>query len=489
MKKNISKTIKSYINYISSRLVPVFMGVISIYIYTRLLTPSEYGMLNLALTTVSFISTLFLTWLNKSSLRYYNRFKDNNSLKEFISTNVILISFLSFSLVLFFFLITSFFNLHEKYELIDIMRIGIFLVGIQGLFEFIITISRAQKNSLKYSLFVSLNSLIKVLFVYLTLKLTNYKVKGILFSIFVSYFLFVIYELFKNIFNKRIKLYFSKEIIKKVMDYGIPLIGISIAGLVLSMSDRYMIKFFLNDESVGIYSAGYKVAQMSIQNIFMILMLVAFPDIIEKYEQHNEKVASKTIIQYINIYFLILIPSLFGIWALSQNILLVLVGENYLEAYKFLPWISMGIFVLGLTQYINKSFQLKEKTSILFYLILISSIINVILNLYFIPNYGIKGAAYTTLISYIFHLFISYIISRSFFEFKFKYETFLKSILSSISMFIILRKLTSYIEPMNVFSLIIKIIVGFIVYVILLTILKEKNTLYFYRNMKNKIWN
>ncbi|MFW6016695.1 MAG: oligosaccharide flippase family protein [bacterium] len=473
LKKILKKDsiIKDIVGYIPSKIVPALVGILTVSIYTRLLTPEDYGLYSLVTTTVSIITSIIFGWINNSGMRYYQMYKEEGNEESFLSTSFWAIILLFLIVLLVFF---AFFSLFEN-ELLSLLKIGIFIVLVQELYKFFIIIIRARRNSLKYSIYSSALSIFKLILATTVLYFTDMGVKGLLISIIISTTVFVLLELYLYIKLSKIKFLISKEILNRVFKYGIPLIGVSVAGLILSVADRYMIQYYLGEKAVGIYSAGYRIAEIGIQNIFKILMLAAFPVIIKKYVKHGEKSAANMIKKFLDYYFLILIPAVFGIWALSKDIVNVLLGDQFAEAYTLLPWVAVGVFALGLTQYVNKPFELKERTKGLFFLLLFSCITNIVLNIYFIPCFGIIGAAYSTLVSYSSYLLISSIISSNFFSLKISFTTFFKSLLSSVIMFFLIRGLILFDLEYNIILIFIKVILGIIVYSISLIILREKN--------------
>ena len=58
-------------------------------------------------------------------------------------------------------------------------------------------------------------------------------------------------------------------------------------GNIISSCDQYALKFYMGDFSVGLYSLGHKLSDMSIANITMLLLLVATPMVMREYDQNS----------------------------------------------------------------------------------------------------------------------------------------------------------------------------------------------------------
>jgi len=470
------------IYYLPAKIVPAIAGFIGIAIYTRLLNPEGYGLYIIVITTVSIISSLFFSWLDSSTLRYFERYKQRNALPRFISTGLFSLLSLFFMVSAIWYLSTVFLNNYLDLQLIFLLRIGILVLGAHVGYSWIQTILRSNRQSLQYSLYSSIESVGRLSLAIFLLYLLPIGPAALLWAtFFVSAGIFIV-EVIR--FLRKWKIHFqefSRSLLNRFAKYGIPLVGVSVGALILSVLDRYMIQYFLGSGQVGIYSAGYRISEAGLQLFFTVLMLAAFPIIIQSFEKNGEKETSKFLTKLISIYFVFLLPAVLGIAVLSKDIVGVVLGSSFQEACGILPLITGGVFCLGLTQYLNKPFELKERTKSLFYLVLGSSFLNIILNFFWIPKFGIIGAAWATFISYLFYLIISWLKNIKWFLFSSIWKSVVKSILAGIVMYFILASvLQSF--PINFLTLLGKILIGGIVYMIMLILLKEENIfkIYYY---------
>jgi len=136
-----------------------------------------------------------------------------------------------------------------------------------------------------------------------------------------------------------------------------------------------------------------------------------------------------------------------------------------------MPWVSLGIFMLGLNQYLHKYWELNEQTNIILYLNFIAALSNVILNIIFIPIYGFLAAGITTFISYIIYFIIALVLLRD----DFKINVFNKNLFfitfSSLLMLIPVYYLNNLLSQ-SILSFILIVFSGAFFYFILLYIFK-----------------
>jgi len=471
----IKKIIKDTRFYAIARIIPSLLGFVAIIIYTRILSPEEYGLYILVITIISIVTAISFEWLNKSILRYFEESKKNKKLSEFISTIFgTLFATVATSLILWYIAIYLLQN-HFSNTFFSMLKIGGLILISQGIYTFILSVKQSSQKSHEYGVYSILNSLGKLLIAIFFISILHFGPIGILLGMIICSGSISIYGILNLRTKYKIKLfYFSKKLFRKLLSYGYPLIGLSLASYVLVSVDRYMIKYFLNTSEVGIYSANYGLASGIIQPFLAILLLSAYPIIMETFENRGEKEASHVLNKILSIYFVILTPIVFGTTILSKNISNVLLGQSFRQGYIIIPLIVLGTFIFGLTQYFYKPFELKKKTKTLSLVVVIIAIINIILNFFFIPKFGIIGAAYTTLISYGFYLIITYLISKKIFRWKLPVETIIKSILASIFMCIVLHLIFPEYQA-NIYYLILKALIGAMSYFIIMLLAKEKN--------------
>ena len=81
----IKELFKDSAKYLPSMAVPAIVGIVAIPIITRLFPPEVYGNYILVIATVSFLSTIAVTWLGSSTIRFYPAYELNGGLNKFYS--------------------------------------------------------------------------------------------------------------------------------------------------------------------------------------------------------------------------------------------------------------------------------------------------------------------------------------------------------------------------------------------------------------------
>jgi len=481
------KIIKDVWYYAPAKIIPGFLAFLAIIIYTRLLSPEEYGLYILAITTIAIVTAVCFEWLNKSILRYFETYKQDQRLPEFISTVIgSLLGIVTIVLVFWYFGITLLHNFLNP-SLVILLNIGGLVILTQASYTFILFFRQAAQESSKYAVRSVISAITKLVIAVFLLYFFSTGPQAILWGMIISAGSIAIWDIFSFYRKWQIKIsYFSKKLLKDFFRYGMPLMGVSVASFILVAADRYMIQYFLTTNDVGVYSAGYNLSNELIQFPLVILLLAAYPIIMETFEK-KEKETRLLLNKILAVYFIFLAPIVFGITVLAKNITYILLGSGFQASYIILPWVSMGVFCFGLTQYFYKPFELKKQTKKLLYIVILAAVFNIILNLFLIPKFGIIGAAYATLISYFIYLFSVWLLSSQIFNWFFPWYTIAKTIIAAVIMYLMLYFIIVF-QPVNIVFLIMDILLGMICYFAILLFLREKFVLqsfkYFFNYFK-----
>jgi O-antigen/teichoic acid export membrane protein len=392
-------TVRDLIRYIPAAVIPFILGFIAVALYTRLLSPSEYGFYTLVFSTALFIETLAFSWMNQSILRYYERYRQNGA-EFFFGTHIfgfLVIAAVTTGVLLIILPALAGVLDRRLYALAFLLPLVVFCqAGAKLMFVF----ERVRRESVRYSFQLSTHSVVKLLGSLAFICFFGMQAGGILLGIALAGAMIFIFEGARTVREYRLGWRsFDRRIFRKFLRYGFPLLALSLVNLVLTLSDRYLIEYFLGSAQVGIYAAGCRVAETVVSGFVMFLTLASFPALIEAYEQEGRQRARALMRDLLSFYLILLVPAVVGMTVLSDHIIGVFLGQDFRAASGPLPWIAAGKFFLGLGIYYAKSFELREKTSILPLIYLAPAGLNVLMSLWLIPMYGINGAAISTFIS------------------------------------------------------------------------------------------
>jgi len=187
--------------------------------------------------------------------------------------------------------------------------------------------------------------------------------------------------------------------------------------LLLSWVDILMLGFFKEQTDVGVYTIALKLAALCTLILFAANTILG-PKISELYHNNQMQKLAKTV-QNTAIYTFLLSLPLFGVVLLFPDFLLALFGSEFNNklATETLIILSVGqminVFFGAVIYILDMSGKQITSRNILFF----TAILNIALNWYLIPIYGIKGAAMATSISIFFWTVLGVICVKKYFNF------------------------------------------------------------------------
>lgn len=200
---------------------------------------------------------------------------------------------------------------------------------------------------------------------------------------------------------------FSMDILREAVRYSLPLTGIAVAGLILSISDRYIIGGLLSTYAVGIYALGYSIAQRGMELVLEPFARAVQPLLFRSWAEQGPAETQRLVERLARYYLLMAIPLAAGLTVISRQVVLVLSTPEYLASASVIGIVSAAMIFYGLARMYEEAFALQKTTLPLFIIYIITSAFNVGVNLAGIPRYGYLVAAWSTLASYILMMFLT----------------------------------------------------------------------------------
>lgn len=385
-------------NYFSAALFTKFLAFLSIPIFTRLLGPEGYGGLALFLSITSIMGIIATLGVDTGIRRYC--FERDYDEKKFISSNFLFIIICQAIILLFIVIF--------KQELINIFSIPfqVIIIGaITGVLYSYKNIfhaywqakgksNKVRNYSITSGLLVLIFSIILVLF------LGNYlgKVYGTLLAVIImSSYLFVQN---KNLLTNK----FDSRLVKYSLFIGIPIVFNQVAGYILVFFDRLVINKYYGLNDTGLYSFAYNVAM--IMDVVIYAINAAWVPILFKKLNDGK-------LEEINSYFiqftkLVLLGAIVLI-LFARELIMLLADDRFHSSLTIVPIIIIGYVFKYLYSAYSHIEYYHKKTLVLAFFTIIAGIVNIILNMVFVPKFGVLSAAYTTLVSYVLLFILHYL--------------------------------------------------------------------------------
>lgn len=256
---------------------------------------------------------------------------------------------------------------------------------------------------------------------------------------------------------------FSRPLYRELLAMGLPmLIGYELAGLVLSIGDRYVINAVIGEEEVGLYSAAYNVCQY-VQAVFIVSVGQAIqPIYMRMWDEEGAARTSAFVTRSLRTYVLIAAPVIAGVASVGPELLPSLASERYASAGRVIPWVISGMVMDGAANFVGAGLFIERRMRTLMAVVFLSAVFNVGFNLILVPRYGMVGAAVSTLGSYTLTYLGFAIFARPFLRVPLPWATIVRAGLASLVMF---EALEFVLPGRRLLSVAARIAVGTVIYV------------------------
>lgn len=396
------KVIKAGIGYTVGNYLLKGLSFITIPIFTRIMSASDYGLYN---TYLSYEALLFVIvgFSFHASLKNA-KYKFDTKFTAYVSSVVYiqLISLVCWIVVAN--LLYTFLKSYMNYSrwLIDLLLIYCFATSVIQVYNAYLGLRY------EYSSFLKISGVNAVLNISISLVLImSYKreayigriVGTVIPAVLIS--IYIIAKLWRESTPK-----LSREFSSFAFSYSIPIIPHGLSQVVLSQFDRIMINSLAGSTQAGIYSFAY--------NIYSIIFVTTSsldqvwgPWFYEKMNKGDEKdifVKARHYVWLIAIFVTVVILS-------APEIVTILGSSIYKEAsYTVIPIITSGFFAFLYTLPVQVEYYY-SKTRLIALATSCAAITNIVLNYFCIKRFGYIAAAYTTLITYILYFMFHFIVS------------------------------------------------------------------------------
>jgi O-antigen/teichoic acid export membrane protein len=394
-------TFKNTAIYIVISFLQKAIGFFLLPLYTAVLAPTDYGIVNVVNTIVGFLSALYGLSLNGAAGRFYFRYKDDTdrlqkmwgSCLTFTLANTVVLS-----LVFGIFHGALIDPLAESVAFSPYIILGLISTGLSPVFVYFQTMLQVEQRGRSYGLNNLATFVLNLGLTLFFLLVLHWSAVGILAANAVTNLVFFVYSGLRIL--PRVRLGIDRKLLREALRYSLPLIPYNLSSFVALMIDRLFLNNIKGTAAVGIYSVGFQFA--NIMNVVTAAVLQAYSPWF--YAQIEKGDIGKQAIRR-NIGVIVSFFAFVGVTLVYVSPLLMrfMVNERFTESWTVIPPLAMGYVVYGI-YLLTCNGLFASKTYYLPLATVFGAVLNVLLNLVIIPKLGMIGASISSLL---YNLFIT----------------------------------------------------------------------------------
>jgi len=414
-------------------VITQLVGFVMLPVYTRYLTPADYGILELITVTNSVLGILISVGVASAIIRFYYDYDDAQYRNSVISTSAILylISGLLAAVVLFNIVGSISYLVIGSEEYAGYFRIAFTYLLISGFGNIADTYFRVNKRA---GLYVTLSILRLISLLSLNIYfvvIAKAGVVGILYSQMLTFLAFSMIVMIPILWRTGLR--FSTTLAKDILKFSLPLVPSNILRIVINESDRVFIRVLLSVADTGIFGLALKLGNG-------ILMLVAYPFNLAFMQRRFEIIrradANITFTRVFTYFSLLIFFLGLGLSIFAKQIVIVMTTPTFYRAGTFVPFIVLYCVIFSFRFHFDFGIFWSKKTYYEVYINMVIVIINLACNYFFIKSFGLFGAVYSKCLTHTFHTILVYVVGSRLYKIEYEFKRVAKAFAIAIVFYV-----------------------------------------------------
>lgn len=382
-------------------------SLITLPIYTRIFNPADYGVLSYVMTIINLLASVLSLGLASAYSLYFFEAETEKEKQVVTFTSVAFTALWSSAVALLCLPFSKTisrlsFNTEEYWLLLTLAFLAVPIGLINTL------LGQVLRNQFKARLFTILNivsALMTVGFGLYGVLVLKMGLAGVVGGGLVAACLIFPVRLWTV--RDMMRPAYSNEMLRKLLGFGIPLVPMTLAYWVFEVSDRLILGRLSTLEQLGLYAVANSVTT-----------ILAFVNsaLGQAWSPHGFKVRIEQpeiapaffgqVLTYILVGFGLICV---GLAAFAREILMVLTSPDFYPAAMAIGPLALGFVAYSSTQVTAAGLSLSKKTKYFALFSWLAALLNIGLNILFVPRWGMMAASWSTAASYIF-LTVSYML-------------------------------------------------------------------------------
>ncbi|MBN1479532.1 oligosaccharide flippase family protein [candidate division KSB1 bacterium] len=393
----VKRLLKHSIVYAIATVLNRAVSIIMLPIYTRYLSKSEYGALELFLVTSSVI--MFVLQLGMGSALFRSVIY-RQSVNRRVLTSTAHYFLVVFSLISTLVLITFAAPISKmllgtvQYTfLLRLLFVGDFFL----IFAVIpMAVLRIDERSGLFALIAGANFIIGIALNVLFLIVLRKGLYGVILAMTLNAAAFAL--IYSFVILKDLLFTFSRTELADMLGYGLPLVPASIFVLLINMADRYFIRYFMGLDHVAVYGAAARISM--IISLIVNAFQMAWPAVLFSIAKEPE--GPHVFARLFNYFNALLLFFSLALAMFAHDLLAIIATNNYVGAAPMVSLLVLSSIFFGINYFTSIGIQVEKKTLYYPLLIGVAAIFNIVICIVGIPIWGLWGAGIAKLISFTF---------------------------------------------------------------------------------------
>jgi O-antigen/teichoic acid export membrane protein len=386
-----------------------FMGLLLLPFFTRVLSPEDYGVVALiSLVSVAIVGLFNLGTVNSMGILYF-REQAQYRRPTVIWSNTLLMAVNAVVWCVILYLaaptLSSLIFQTERYaELIRLAVLGLAFATVADPWRAYL---RMEEKSKRYVTLTLISSLLSIGLSIWFVLIQRIGVTGVILAGTMTQGMMLL--VYWVTIGRQLPFHVDKSLFIPLVRIGFPSIFSLFSSLLIDYADRQMVERMLGLDALGVYSVGYNFGMVA--TIAMGAFATAWPPFFMSYIHKRDE--ARVIFGRVLTYYLVGSSVLIVLFFFAAKPIVVLfTAPVFHDAYVVVGLVAAAYMIKGCYLILLPGFYFTEQLHKQVGLEWVAAIVNIGLNLWLIPIYGILGAAIATFVCYLTLSFLAWVVGQ-----------------------------------------------------------------------------
>lgn len=415
MLNSIKISFKDTFVYGLGNIAVKIVGLVLIPLYTnpKYFSIDDFGIMGILEITGLVLTAGMASALPQSLIRWFwdPKYKDNQKGIFFITIVTQIIVSAVFCILLLPFSDKFSEVIFSKPDYSKVLSLVILASSIQAINNITNTLIRLQSRSLLYTLtnLFKLTLVLSLTIYFITVKKMG--IEGIYLAQVVGNGVVVLALSGYTVKNSRV--FFDRTIFLSMNSYGFPLFLANISSVLLNVIDRYSLNSLALLKSVALYTLAFKITSVLKLAVSDSMKLALGPMMLKKIGSPDITRFYSKVLTYSSY---VLMFAIVGVSLVSYELIKVMANsKQFWDAVVIIPILSLSVFFVNLKDVTIYGLHVAKKTRVIGFIVVLSSVLSLGLNLLLIPIWDITGSAIATLISQLVYFYACFYFAQKVF--------------------------------------------------------------------------
>lgn len=412
-----SRFVRHTLGYLPAAILPGAFSLLAAAIFTRIFPPHEYGAFSLVIAITGPVTTVLSEWVAQPATRFYAEYERRGRGSEFRAMMVRIAYWLVSLVVVLTLLTAGFFAVLGGQVPSPLLFLGASIAVIaQVLTSMAMPILNAELQVGAYRGAIIGSSGLAVVMPLVLIGLLGKDIAWLVWGQALGNLALLPWVIRRARFDIRASIFsWSPRLLHtmaRVSRYGVPMMVWLLASGLLSSEGRYVVAAFRGPTELGVYSANYGLVAGVVVLLNLPVNLAGGALLYRAWGQGRRQQVEVAIQKMTEAYAIVGIALIGATVVLGHYIVSLVLGNAFREGAVILIPVAFARVFWGLARIGHKVLELRERPLQMAGAALATGILNAVLDVWLVPEFGYVVAAYTTAFAFAVHLAVTWVQTR-----------------------------------------------------------------------------